>query len=194
MVTHLQRPHIGIVGGKILNAHGRVVNAGYNYNRSKNRLIKTQVGARGNKMGMYYRLMSSTYIFATDEDCLMVSRKDFDKVGGMDKNAPPFIRGIELCIKIAQLGLRVLFIPQASFYQPYPQEDTEELVLSGPLKKYAVDAYTNPSLLEALADTKLNLLYGVGFNKEVGEDGALYWSKTPGFLKDLLGRDRKSVV
>lgn len=47
---------------------------------------------------------------------------------------------------------------------------------------------TNPSLLEALADTKLNLLYGVGFNKEVGEDGALYWSKTPGFLKDLLNR------
>ena len=28
----------------------------------------------------------------------------------------------------------------------------------------------------------------MGFNKEVGEDGALYWSKTPGFLKDLLGR------
>ena len=42
--------------------------------------------------------------------------------------------------------------------------------------------------MEALADTKLNLLYGVGFNKEVGEDGALYWSKTPGFLKDLLER------
>ena len=34
----------------------------------------------------------------------------------------------------------------------------------------------------------MNLLYGVGFNKEVGEDGALYWSKTPGFLKDLLER------
>ena len=50
---------------------------------------------------------------------------------------------------------------------------------------------TNPSLLEALADTKLNLLYGVGFNKEVGEDGALYWSKTPGFLKDLLEKADK---
>lgn len=47
---------------------------------------------------------------------------------------------------------------------------------------------TNPSLLEALADTKLNLLYGVGFNKEVGEDGAVYWSNTSGFLKDLLER------
>lgn len=45
---------------------------------------------------------------------------------------------------------------------------------------------TNPSLLEALAVTKLNLLYDVGFNKEVGEDATLYWSKTPGFLKELL--------
>lgn len=36
---------------------------------------------------------------------------------------------------------------------------------------------TNPSLLEALSSTKLNLLLNVGFNKEVGEDGAIYWDK-----------------
>ncbi|HFI0529390.1 TPA: beta 1-4 rhamnosyltransferase Cps2T [Streptococcus suis] len=36
---------------------------------------------------------------------------------------------------------------------------------------------TNPSLLEALSSTKLNLLLNVGFNREVGEDGALYWEK-----------------
>lgn len=36
---------------------------------------------------------------------------------------------------------------------------------------------TNPSLLEALASTKLNLLLDVGFNREVGKDGALYWKK-----------------
>lgn len=36
---------------------------------------------------------------------------------------------------------------------------------------------TNPSLLEALESTKLNLLLNVGFNREVGEDGALYWKK-----------------
>ena len=36
---------------------------------------------------------------------------------------------------------------------------------------------TNPSLLEALASTKLNLLLDVGFNREVGEDGAMYWKK-----------------
>ncbi|HEM4766645.1 TPA: glycosyltransferase family 1 protein [Streptococcus suis] len=36
---------------------------------------------------------------------------------------------------------------------------------------------TNPSLLEALSSTKLNLLLDVGFNREVGEEGAIYWKK-----------------
>ena len=45
---------------------------------------------------------------------------------------------------------------------------------------------TNPSLLEALASTKLNLLRDVGFNKEVGEDSALYWNKDLGNLASLL--------
>lgn len=36
---------------------------------------------------------------------------------------------------------------------------------------------TNPSLLEALALTKLNLLLNVGFNSEVGQDAAIYWEK-----------------
>lgn len=45
---------------------------------------------------------------------------------------------------------------------------------------------TNPSLLEALGSTKLNLLLDVGFNKEVGRDGALYWSKEDGALAKLI--------
>ncbi len=45
---------------------------------------------------------------------------------------------------------------------------------------------TNPSLLEALATTKLNLLLDIGFNNEVGRDGALYWNKKEGNLAGLL--------
>lgn len=36
---------------------------------------------------------------------------------------------------------------------------------------------TNPSLLEALSSTKVNLLLNVGFNKEVGKSSAIYWNK-----------------
>ena len=45
---------------------------------------------------------------------------------------------------------------------------------------------TNPSLLEALSSTDLNLLLDVGFNREVAEDGALYWTKEEGNLKNLI--------
>lgn len=64
------------------------------------------------------------------------------------------------------------------------------------LKKIRENAYgyihghevggTNPSLLEALATTDLNLLLEVGFNKEVGEDGAIYWNKHSGNLSTML--------
>lgn len=45
---------------------------------------------------------------------------------------------------------------------------------------------TNPSLLEALGSTKVNLLLNVGFNHEVGLDGADYWNKEIGSLKQLI--------
>lgn len=45
---------------------------------------------------------------------------------------------------------------------------------------------TNPSLLEALGSTKLNLLLDVGFNREVAEGAALYWTKEDGSLANLI--------
>lgn len=45
---------------------------------------------------------------------------------------------------------------------------------------------TNPSLLEALGCTELNLLLDVGFNREVAEDSAMYWTKASGNLARLI--------
>ena len=47
---------------------------------------------------------------------------------------------------------------------------------------------TNPSLLEALGSTGLNLLLDVGFNREVAQEAALYWTKEPGDLAALIER------
>lgn len=64
------------------------------------------------------------------------------------------------------------------------------------LKKIREEAYgyfhghevggTNPSLLEALGSTKLNLLLKVDFNEEVAQDSALYWTKEEGNLAQLI--------
>lgn len=64
------------------------------------------------------------------------------------------------------------------------------------LKKIRENAYgyfhghevggTNPSLLEALGSTKLNLLLDVGFNREVAKDAALYWTKEKSNFSNLI--------
>lgn len=69
------------------------------------------------------------------------------------------------------------------------------------LKKIREDAFayihghevggTNPSLLEALSSTKLNLLYDVDFNKEVAGNSALYWNKEAGSLCALIDKCEK---
>lgn len=69
------------------------------------------------------------------------------------------------------------------------------------LKKIRENAYgyfhghtvggTNPSLIEALGSTDLNLLIDVGFNKEVAEDCALYWNCNKGKLADLIDKTDK---
>lgn len=47
---------------------------------------------------------------------------------------------------------------------------------------------TNPSLLEALSSTQLNLLVDVGFNRDVGRKSAIYWSKKPGDLASVIDK------
>lgn len=72
------------------------------------------------------------------------------------------------------------------------------------LKKIRENAYgylhghevggTNPSLLEALATTDLNILLDVGFNREVGMDGALYFNKEEGSLSKLIDNELDNKV
>lgn len=47
---------------------------------------------------------------------------------------------------------------------------------------------TNPGLLEALAQTDLNLVLGVSFNQTVAKDTAQYWTKETGDLAHLIDR------
>lgn len=72
------------------------------------------------------------------------------------------------------------------------------------LKKIRENAYayfhghtvggTNPSLIESLGSTDLNLLVDVGFNKEVAEDCALYWSRENGNLAKLIDKAEQMSV
>ena len=55
---------------------------------------------------------------------------------------------------------------------------------------------TNPSLLESLNLTKLNILYDVCFNKDVGKNSCIYFSEKKSLskiLNDITKYDRKKL-
>ncbi|CEP94204.1 glycosyltransferase [[Clostridium] sordellii] len=72
------------------------------------------------------------------------------------------------------------------------------------LKKIRENAYgyyhghevggTNPSLLESLSSTNLNILLDVVFNKEVGKNGALYFNKEYGNLSNVIEKADKLSI
>ena len=72
------------------------------------------------------------------------------------------------------------------------------------LKKVRENAYayihghsvggTNPSLLEALGRTDVNLVYDVSFNKEVAKDGAIYWNEEYALLRNLIKRCDEATI
>ena len=50
---------------------------------------------------------------------------------------------------------------------------------------------TNPSLLEAMANTDINILYDVAYNREVGEDSCFYFTKDENSLKKVIQKVEK---
>lgn len=47
---------------------------------------------------------------------------------------------------------------------------------------------TNPSLLEALSMTNVNILFKINYNEEVGEDSCFYFTKSDGSLKEVINK------
>ena len=107
-----------------------------------------------------------------------------------EKKIYPYARMEDLRLDLLP-KIRIMAQNHAGGHHPWTGMDDQEL-----LKKIREQAYayfhghevggTNPSLLEALASTDLNLLLDVGFNREVAEDGALYWNKGDGNLAGLI--------
>lgn len=113
------------------------------------------------------------------------TKKDFVLITNIEKNA--FYNELKEKTKFYQ-DKRIKFVGTV-----YDQEL---------LKKIRENAYgyfhghevggTNPSLLEALATTNLNILLDVGFNKEVAMDGAIYFNKNEGNLSHLIDNEMKA--
>ena len=115
MLGHCQRPDVGIVGAKLVYPNGRIQHAGVV-------LGLTGLAGHVNAMqphedaGYMGRIMIQQNFSAVTGACLMISREDFEKVGGLDENLPVAYNDVDLCLKVRELGKVIAYNPYISVY------------------------------------------------------------------------------
>ena len=152
MIQFIQREDVGIVGTKLLYKDGTIQHAGL------------QLGY-GGVAGHSYRFMrdEAIYFFSPQEAvevsgvtaaCMLMKRDIFEKVKGFDdKNLKIAFNDVDLCLKVRELGYKIIYTPYAMLYH-YESisrgNDLDKQEVQFMLKKWGktlkTDPYHNPNL------------------------------------------------
>ena len=115
MLMHAQRPEVGIVGAKLYFPddtiqHGGVILglggvAGHAF-----------YGVRRENLGYMGRLSYAQDMSAVTGACVMIRKKVWEEVGGIDETFAVNLNDIDLCMRIRKAGYRVIWTPFAELY------------------------------------------------------------------------------
>lgn len=112
LLNHAQRPEVGVVGAKLLSADGKVRHAG---------LILGLGGPAGrafdaeplHETGYMQRLLVDQNYSAVSRDCLLIRRELHVALGGLSHDVPDTFLDIDLCLRVAQAGLLIVWAANA---------------------------------------------------------------------------------
>ena len=115
MLMFAQRPDVGAVGVKLYYPDNTVQHAG---------VILGLGGVAGHSHkyfpkghpGYMQRLQISQNLSAVTAACMMIPKKIYDEVGGLDEEFAVAFNDVDLCMRIRQKGYLVVFTPFAKLY------------------------------------------------------------------------------
>ena len=161
MLECLQLPEVGIAGAKLLYPncsvqHGGVVLAGGNITHAYQHFP-------GADRGYFDALFQIRNVAAVTAACLMVKREVFAQAGGFDEALPLNYNDVDFCLRVRELGYRVVWTPYAVLrhYESATRKPAlaAEEVLHLQRRwgaQLANDLYQNPSLRLHHGDYGLN--------------------------------------
>jgi GT2 family glycosyltransferase len=114
MLALLQVPGVGAVGPKLLFETGEIQHAGVSVVDATPDHVRR--GYPGDDPGHFFSTVSNRNYLAVTGACVMVRRADFEAVGGFDENFAVNYNDVDLCLRLWDRGLRIVYCAQASLY------------------------------------------------------------------------------
>jgi len=116
MLGHMHQEGVGAVGAKLYYADGRVQHAGDAVGAG-GCADHFHVGIPGDAPGYCHRAVVAHEVSAVTGACMMTWKHLYERLGGLDERALPVsFNDVDYCLRLQQLGYRVVFTPHAELY------------------------------------------------------------------------------
>ncbi len=165
LLNHAQRPEVGVVGGKLLTANGRIAQAGLLLGVN-GPATAAFMGEPMESAGYLQRLQVDQNYSAVAEACLMVRAELFRQLGGLDAGLSGF-RDVDLCLKAREAGYLTVWAAHAMVMHEAQSSPAEPAVEDQLYERYLSQLANDPAYNRNLA------LSGRGFDLE--SDVSLTW-------------------
>ena len=115
LLANCQRDDVGIVGAKLLYENNTIQHSGVILNFCG---VAGHVYAleRENEVGYFGRIMIQQNFSAVTGAFMMISKKDFEKIGKFDETFPVAYNDVDLCLKLKNIGKVVSYNPYIMAY------------------------------------------------------------------------------
>jgi GT2 family glycosyltransferase len=159
MAEHVQRPEVGAVGTRLLNADGTVAHAGIVI--GVNGIAQPAFrGAAAEYNGANRQLQVTRNCSAVSSACMLTQRELFQRIGGFDESLSGTLAHVDFCLQLRRAGYLIVYTPFPKLY--WHDADRDEIDRSGETvvqERWAGvlerDPYYNPNLSRERADFSL---------------------------------------
>jgi len=159
MAEHVQRPQVGVVGGRLLNPNATVEQAGMVVGVDKTAQPAFH-GFPAEHPGANRQLQVTRNCGGVSSACMLTRRDVFQEAGGFDESLEGALADVDLCLKLRHAGYLIVYTPFAKLCwhrAPSHQIDMKgEAIMrerwAGVLRR---DPYYNPNLSRERADFSL---------------------------------------
>jgi glycosyltransferase domain-containing protein len=118
LLNQAQRPEVGVVGGKLLDADGKLTQAGL-WLGGDDGVAPAHAGEVADAKGYLNRLVVEQNCLAVSASCMMVRSEVFRALDGLDETAfANAYADVDLCLKVAATGLLTVWTPQVQVIHP----------------------------------------------------------------------------